>query len=113
MGETRRTQDHDEIEQWADELDGEPALNDKGELRIDFEGLDELEHISWKEFFEIMEDEGLSFELYRYSPTEDHEDIPKSERYSLVTEPRETVKDMEDTEMDSDIVQENVKETEE
>lgn len=60
-----------------------------------------------------MEEENLSLVFDRSSPTEDHEDVPKSERYDFVAETREPVEGAGDTEMDDDIVQENVTETEE
>ena len=63
------TIDHDEIRRWAEERDGTPATvkgtgkkNDTGILRLDFEPKDEeLEEISWEEFFEKFDKEGLAF----------------------------------------------------
>ena len=72
--ETTTTTDHDEIRRWVEEHDGTPASvrgtersDEAGVLRIDFPGgagTDELEHISWEEWFEKFEAENLAF-LYR------------------------------------------------
>jgi hypothetical protein len=71
---THTTIDHDEIRRWVEEHDGEPASvrrtergDDPGVLRIDFPGgagVDDLEHISWEEWFEKFEDADLAF-LYQ------------------------------------------------
>jgi hypothetical protein len=71
------TIDHDEIRRWAEERDGAPATvkgtgkkNDAGILRLDFEPKDqELEEISWDEFFDKFEQEGLAF-LYQEQTAE-------------------------------------------
>ena len=72
--ETTTTTDHDEIRRWVEEHDGTPASvrgtergDEAGVLRIDFPGgagTDELEHISWEEWFEKFEAENLAF-LYQ------------------------------------------------
>ena len=71
--ESQTTTDHDEIREWVEERDGEPAYvestedGDSGLLRIDFpdEGDDEnLDDISWDEFFETFEENDLAF-LYQ------------------------------------------------
>ncbi|NUL49485.1 hypothetical protein F7P69_30435 [Cellulosimicrobium funkei] len=68
------TTDHDEIRRWVEEHDGQPASvkgteasGDAGVLRIDFPGgaaEDRLEHISWENWFDKFEQEGLAF-LYQ------------------------------------------------
>ena len=68
------TTDHDEIRRWVEEHDGKPAAvrgtgrgGDKGVLRIDFPGgtgEDQLEHVSWDEWFREFEDNHLAF-LYQ------------------------------------------------
>ena len=68
------TIDHDEIRQWVEEHAGKPAYvrgtedgDDAGVLRIDFPGgagEDQLEHISWEEWFAKFEDSDLAF-LYQ------------------------------------------------
>ncbi len=68
------TTDHDEIRRWVEEHDGKPASvrgtgggDDSGVLRIDFPGgagEDELEHISWEEWFAKFDDNDLAF-LYQ------------------------------------------------
>ena len=68
------TTDHDEIRRWVEEHDGTPASvrgtesgDAAGVLRIDFPGgagEDQLEHISWEEWFAKFEEENLAF-LYQ------------------------------------------------
>lgn len=68
------TTDHDEIRQWVEEHGGKPASvrgteggGTAGVLRIDFPGgagTDDLEHISWQDWFAKFEEEGLAF-LYQ------------------------------------------------
>ena len=69
--ETRTTTDHDEIRRWVEERGGKPARvrgtgsgEGDGILRIDFPGgagEDELEPISWDEWFRIFEEKNLAF----------------------------------------------------
>ena len=70
--QSRTTTDHDEIRQWAEERGGLPSCirgtggsDDIGMLRIEFPGKpgardESLEEISWDEFFDKFEDEGLA-----------------------------------------------------
>jgi hypothetical protein len=72
--ETQTTTDHEEIRRWVEEHGGRPAsvrgTDDEdaaGVLRINFPGgadEDELEHISWREWFQKFESKGLAF-LYQ------------------------------------------------
>ena len=71
--ESQTTTDHDEIRDWVEERDGQPAYvestesGDSGLLRIDFpdeEDDEDLEDISWDEFFETFEESDLAF-LYQ------------------------------------------------
>jgi anaerobic selenocysteine-containing dehydrogenase len=72
--EAKVTTDHDEIQQWVEERGGQPtrvkgteSKNSPGLLRIDypgFSGEDTLEPITWEEFFEAFEKNGLAF-LYQ------------------------------------------------
>jgi hypothetical protein len=68
--DTKQTVDHNEIRRWVEEHGGTPATvngtrdNGAGVLRIDFPGgadTDELEHISWDEWFEKFDRENLAF----------------------------------------------------
>jgi hypothetical protein len=68
--ETRTTTDHDEIRRWVEEHGGTPATvkgtgnGEAGVLRIDFPGgadEDQLEHISWDEWFQKFDREKLAF----------------------------------------------------
>lgn len=66
MSEATTTNDHETIRQWAEERNGRPARVETSEpggiLRIDFGEPEEgLEEISWKAFFEIFEQNALSF----------------------------------------------------
>ncbi|RLV55521.1 hypothetical protein D9V41_10540 [Aeromicrobium phragmitis] len=68
------TTDHDEIRRWVEAHDGTPASvrstesgDDPGVLRIDFPGgagEDDLEHISWGQWFDKFEENNLAF-LYQ------------------------------------------------
>jgi hypothetical protein len=72
--ETRTTTDHDEIRRWVDQNGGTPASvrgtekgGEAGVLRIDFHGgagKDQLEPISWDDWFQKFDDAGLAF-LYQ------------------------------------------------
>jgi hypothetical protein len=72
--ESHTTTEHDEIRRWVEEHDGSPASvrgtengDGAGVLRIDFPGgagEDQLEHISWDEWFEKFDGEKLAF-LYQ------------------------------------------------
>ncbi len=78
-GESKTTTDHDEIRRWVEERGGRPARvtdtgsgDDPGILRIDFPGFsgeDRLEEISWEEWFEAFEENGLAF-LYQEETSE-------------------------------------------
>lgn len=69
----KTTTDHEEIRRWVDEHGGRPARvrgtgdGDPGVLRIDFPGgadEDELEPISWDEWFQKFDEQGLAL-LYQ------------------------------------------------
>lgn len=69
-GETLVTQDHEVIRKWAEERGAKPATvpgtgpEDKlGVMRFDFPGYDgeDLEHVSWEEWFERFDERGLRF----------------------------------------------------
>jgi len=66
MAESRSTTDHNEIRRWAESVGGRPArvAGSEAALRIDFPGEDDgenLEAISWEEFFATFEQENLVF----------------------------------------------------
>jgi hypothetical protein len=68
---TKTTTDHDEIRRWVEQHGGRPAAvrrtgdgHDPGVLRIDFPGgagEEALEPISWDEWFEKFDENGLAF----------------------------------------------------
>jgi hypothetical protein len=70
--DTRTTTDHDEIRRWVEQHGGTPARvpgtgddNGPGRLRIDFPagaGEDQLEHISWEEWFQEFDENNLAFQ---------------------------------------------------
>lgn len=70
--ESQTTVDHAEIRAWIEDRDGKPAIvkgthkNGSGLLRVNFPGYaeDNLEDISWDEFFKIFDDNDLQF-LYQ------------------------------------------------
>jgi hypothetical protein len=69
MSSSDTTTDHNKIREWAEARNGHPAKVDTGGrggiLRIDFGEPDEnLEEISWDEFFQIFEENELAF-LYQ------------------------------------------------
>ena len=74
MSESKTTTDHDEIRRWVEERGGKPAGvkgtgdgDDPGVLRIDFPGGagdETFEHLSWDEFFQKFDENGLAF-LYQ------------------------------------------------
>jgi hypothetical protein len=72
MSSSKQTTDHEKIRRWAEARDGKPARvrstgsdDDPGLLRIDFpegsEDEEELEEITWDEFFEKFDEKGLVF----------------------------------------------------
>jgi len=76
MADNKTTTDHDEIRRWAEERGGRPALaleqhDQPLGLRIEFPEdrgkEDELQLISWEEFFEKFDEDNLVF-LYRDEP---------------------------------------------
>lgn len=71
--ESQVTTDHEEIERWVEERNGQPAIvkgTENGRsalLRIDYPGFtgeETLEPISWEEFFRIFDENNLAF-LYQ------------------------------------------------
>ena len=72
--EAKRTENHDTIRRWVEERNARPTRvkgtgggDDPGILRIDFPGYggeQELEEISWEEFFQKFDEQDLSF-LYQ------------------------------------------------
>ena len=72
MSSSRRTTDHAKIRRWAEARNGKPArvqgtaeAEDAALLRIDFpeehEEEEELEEITWDEFFEKFDEKRLAF----------------------------------------------------
>lgn len=67
-----QTKDHDKIKEWVEARQGEPAVirvgthtdkpNSGGLLRIRFDDdAEDLQQISWDEFFKIFAENGLTF----------------------------------------------------
>lgn len=66
MSEASRTTDHDQIRRWIEARGGHPARvktsGNGGILRVDFgEKEENLEEISWEEFFSIFDENDLAF----------------------------------------------------
>lgn len=67
---THTTTDHDTIRRWAESRGGEPACvrgtgsaDDPGIIRLDFPGYsgeESLEKISWNQWFDKFEEQGLA-----------------------------------------------------
>jgi hypothetical protein len=65
------TTDHEEIRRWVEQHGGKPAFvrgtqgdDEVGILRIDFPGgagEDQLEHVSWDEWFRKFDEQNLAF----------------------------------------------------
>lgn len=71
MVDTHATIQHEEIRGWAEQRGGRPAqvkgTGDPGLIRLDFPyggGAENLELISWDEWFDKFDNEGLAF-LYQ------------------------------------------------
>lgn len=111
MVDTKTTRDHDEIEEWITDHGGVPAreAGSFGELRVAFEGLDGLEELSWKEFFEILDSEDLEMEYEEEEIGGDSR--PPSEKYDFIVKARTTSQDVSGTEMDDEKIQSNMEET--
>jgi hypothetical protein len=71
-GESKTTTDHKKIQRWVEERGGHPATvkgtargkEEAGLLRIDYPGYsgeDQLDEISWTDFFEKFEESKLAF----------------------------------------------------
>jgi hypothetical protein len=79
MATGKTTTDHEKIRRWAEERGGVPSTvkdtetqNGPGVLRLDFEPRDEeLEPISWDEFFKKFDKERLAF-LYQDRTQDGH-----------------------------------------
>ncbi|MEL6855114.1 MAG: hypothetical protein AAFO83_08375 [Cyanobacteria bacterium J06607_13] len=89
MADSRQTTDHDKIKSWVEERNGHPAAvestssdGDVGLIRIEFPkgDSDDLEKISWDDFFEKFEESKLAF-LYQ----EETSDGEKSRFCKLVS----------------------------
>ena len=90
------TTDHDEIRRWGEERGGQPAVvkstdgqgDDVGILRIDFPGFSgegTLEPISWEEFFEKFDREGLAFVYQETTASEQKSNFNKIVKRETVT----------------------------
>ncbi|GAA1619200.1 hypothetical protein GCM10009744_02310 [Kribbella alba] len=69
-GQTLETTDHDAIRAWAERRGAKPAMvkdtgsgGDDGVLRLDFPGYggQDLQEVSWDEWFKVFDDRGLRF----------------------------------------------------
>ena len=79
MTTSKTTTDHEIIRQWAEQRGGKPSTvsgtggkEDAGILRIDFPDRnepDDLEEITWEEFFDKFEESNLAF-LYQEKTAE-------------------------------------------
>lgn len=87
MTDEGTTTDHDEIRRWAEDRDAVPTVvgdthdaEAEGILRFDFPGYgggEDLEEISWEEFFRIFEDRGLALVYQRETASGDRSNFSK------------------------------------
>lgn len=69
---SHRTRDHATIRRWIEERGGKPAFvkgtenpeEDSGLLRVMFRDEEDLEEVSWDDFFDTFDERGLTF-LYQ------------------------------------------------
>lgn len=88
MATSKRTHDHDIIRDWVEERGGVPSIvrasedaSGGGFLRIDFgEQEEDLDEISWDQFFEIFERNNLDF-VYQ----DESDDMEESLFFKFVT----------------------------
>lgn len=109
---TVTTTDHDDIQDWIEDRGGEPA-RERGNpehLGIDFGESDDLAKISWPEFFEIFESQGLKFIHEQDNPAVD-DGRSSREKYDFEIRTREEEKGIPETEMDDEDVMGNMEET--
>lgn len=76
---SKKTHDHNEIRKWIEDRNGRPSVvtstndGDSALLRVDFlEPDDELEEVSWEEFFRIFDENNLDF-LYQEETADGNE----------------------------------------
>ena len=80
QSEAKQTTDHNEIRRWAEKHEGRPATvrntehakEHAGILRIAFRDEENLEEISWDDFFEKFDEAELAF-LYQDKTKDGHE----------------------------------------
>lgn len=92
MSETVRTRDHEDIRSWIQQRDGVPARSIRFEKRlaVQFDESEEVVEISWKEFFEILEDENLMM-LYEQENYSEQNSKSVEDQYEIVKRSRQFV----------------------
>lgn len=92
MNETVRTRDHEDIRSWIQQRDGVPARSIRFEKRlaVQFDESKEVVEISWKEFFEILEDQKLMM-LYEQENYPENNSKPAEDQYDFVKRSRQFV----------------------
>ncbi|MBP7770451.1 MAG: hypothetical protein KA066_00895 [Candidatus Pacebacteria bacterium] len=75
------TTNHEEIRAWAAGRGGMPAIVDGTEagLRFDWGEDDNLMRLSWPEFFEIFDEQGLAFAHIEEDDSSVYEFVPRHE----------------------------------
>jgi hypothetical protein len=109
MAEFQRTTDHESIRAWVEEHRGTPVViaGEEGEvLDFAFGDLTGFDTITWEDFFDRFDAEGLAF---RYSSGEV---IPGEEQlsYSFIPEdaPSDTLEDTTELVDDNELAEENL-----
>ena len=95
-----------------DDYDGVPAHREGSltELTIDFGEKDDLEGLSWKEFFDIFEKENLVM-VHEIENIIDSDGRHPGEKYDFERETRDSLGEVSETEMDDQQVRSNTEET--
>lgn len=74
------TTDHEAVMRWANERGGMPAIvaGTEADLRFDWgEGDENLMRLSWEEFFDVFEAEGLAFAHIEDDDSSVYEFVPR------------------------------------
>ena len=112
INELRRTRDREEVREWIDDYDGKPAHIEGSltELTIDFGDKEDVEDLSWKEFFDIFEKENLVM-IHEIENIIGSDGRHPSEQYDFELYTRDSLGEVPETEMDDQQVRSNTEET--
>lgn len=83
------TTDHEAIQRWAGERGGTPAIvvGSEADLRFDWgEGDEDLMRLTWAEFFDIFDQEGLAFARIEDDDSSVYEFVPRGSTVEIADE---------------------------